>query len=139
MAPGARRSHPPAARASPRRPDPCATSGHGTASPRSSDQEALEGGTAYKDRIVALGLRYGLLTDHTSFIAVDRVVRNPNPALAATVDQPLPLPAGVSELAVGGAELGAEVPGTPEPAFWIALLVTLGIVGVGAARVARQP
>ena len=103
-----------------------------------SDQEALEGGTAQKDRIVALGLRYGLLTNHTSFIAVDRIVRNPNPALAPTVDQSLPLPAGVSELAVG-AQLGAEVPGTPEPAFWIALLVTLGIVALGVARIARRP
>ena len=103
-----------------------------------SDQEALEGGSAQKERIVALGLRYGLLTDHTSFIAVDRVVRHPDPALATTVDQPLPLPAGVSELAVGGAQLGAQVPGTPEPAFWIALLVTLGVVAIGARRVARR-
>jgi Ca-activated chloride channel family protein len=88
-----------------------------------SDQEALEGGNAQKNAITELGLKYSLLTQYTSFIAIDQVVRNPNPALATTVDQPLPLPQGVSNLAVG-----AEVPGTPEPAAWLALLVVLGIV-----------
>ena len=89
-----------------------------------SDQEALEGGNAQKTAITDLGLKYSLLTQYTSFIAVDHVVRNPNPALAPAVNQPLPLPQGVSELAVG-----AEVPSTPEPGAWFALLVVLGIVG----------
>lgn len=66
--------------------------------------------------ITRLGLAHNLLTDYTSFIAVDRVLRNPGGA-AATVEQPLPLPRGVSELAVG------EVPSTPEPPF--ALLAAL--------------
>ncbi|MEO8806616.1 MAG: VIT domain-containing protein [Burkholderiaceae bacterium] len=89
-----------------------------------SDQEALAGGSAQKVAITDLGLKYSLLTQYTSFIAVDHVVRNPNPALAPTVNQPSPLPQGVSELAVG-----AEVPSTPEPGAWFALLVVLGIVG----------
>lgn len=89
-----------------------------------SDQEALEGGSAQKTAITDLGLKYSLLTQYTSFIAIDHVVRNPNPALAPTVNQPSPLPQGVSELAVG-----AEVPSTPEPGAWFALLVVLGIVG----------
>ncbi len=89
-----------------------------------SDQEALEGGSAQKAAITDLGLKYSLLTQYTSFIAVDHVVRNPNPALAPSVNQPSPLPQGVSELAVG-----AEVPSTPEPGAWFALLVVLGIVG----------
>jgi len=88
-----------------------------------TDQEALEGGDKQKPAITELGLRYGLLTQYTSFIAVDQRVRNTNPALTPTVDQPLPLPEGVSNLAVG-----AEVPSTPEPAAWLALLVVLGIV-----------
>jgi Ca-activated chloride channel family protein len=88
-----------------------------------SDQEALEGGTAQKEAITALGLKYSLLTNYTSFVAVDHVVRNPNPALAPTVDQPSPLPQGVSNLAVG-----AVVPSTPEPSAWLALLVVGGIV-----------
>ncbi len=40
-----------------------------------SDQEALEGGNAKREPILALGLKYGLLTQYTSFLAVDKVVR----------------------------------------------------------------
>lgn len=50
--------------------------------------------------ITNLGLKYNLLTKHTSFIAVREVVTNPN-GHANDVDQPLPLPVGVSEMAVG--------------------------------------
>ncbi|HEX6704376.1 MAG TPA: VIT and VWA domain-containing protein [Albitalea sp.] len=88
-----------------------------------SDQEALEGGSSRKAAITELGLAYSLLTNYTSFIAVDQVVRNPNPAQSPTVDQPSPMPQGVSNLAIG-----AEVPSTPEPAAWLALLVVLGVV-----------
>lgn len=98
-----------------------------------SDQEALEGGSAQKSTITDLGLKYSLLTQYTSFIAVDHVVRNPNPALAPTVNQPSPLPQGVSELAVG-----AEVPSTPEPGAWFALLVVLGIVGATVLSMRRR-
>ncbi|MGH9754658.1 MAG: vWA domain-containing protein, partial [Blastocatellia bacterium] len=50
--------------------------------------------------ITALGLKYNLLTQYTSFIAVrERVSNNQGPA--QDVGQPLPLPAGVSDLAVG--------------------------------------
>jgi Ca-activated chloride channel homolog len=89
-----------------------------------SDQEALEGGSARRDAILALGLKHGLLTQYTSFIAVDQIVRTSEPS--ATVDQPSPLPQGVSERAVGGeaaAVLGAEVPSTPEPSAWVAMVV----------------
>ena len=51
-------------------------------------------------QITALGLKYNLLTQYTSFIAVREVVRNPQGA-AEDVAQPLPLPDGVSNLAVG--------------------------------------
>ncbi|MBX3621556.1 MAG: VWA domain-containing protein [Rhizobacter sp.] len=88
-----------------------------------SDQEALEGGSTQKDSITELGLAYHLLTQYTSFIAVDQRVRNPNPALAPTVDQPSPMPDGVSDLAIG-----AEVPSTPEPGAVGALLVVIGVV-----------
>lgn len=88
------------------------------------DEEAIAGGQPHKAAITALGLRHGLLTPYTSFVAVDRVVRNPNPALARSVQQPLPLPEGVSELA-----LGAPVPTTPEPALWGAAAVMLGVLG----------
>ena len=68
-----------------------------------SDEEALTGDEEHRDAIVALGLQYSLLTQHTSFVAVDQVVRVSNPDGTQTVDQPLPLPKGVSNLAVGGA------------------------------------
>ncbi len=51
-------------------------------------------------RIVSLGLTYNLLTKFTSFVAVDEIVRNPD-GQATDVKQPLPLPKGVSNLAVG--------------------------------------
>jgi Ca-activated chloride channel homolog len=50
--------------------------------------------------ITSLGLKYNLLTQYTSFIAVREVVRNAQ-GTADDVDQPLPLPEGVSDLAVG--------------------------------------
>lgn len=50
--------------------------------------------------ITSLGLKYNLLTQYTSFIAVREVVRNTG-GPAQDVDQPLPLPEGVSDLAVG--------------------------------------
>ena len=65
--------------------------------------------------ITDLGLKYNLLTRYTSFIAVRERVVNPN-GNAADVKQPLPLPVGVSDLAVGS-----------EPEFiWIA--VALGMI-----------
>lgn len=50
--------------------------------------------------ITSLGLKYNLLTQYTSFIAVREVVRNAQ-GPAEDVDQPLPLPLGVSDMAVG--------------------------------------
>jgi Ca-activated chloride channel family protein len=69
-----------------------------------------------KHAITALGLKYNLLTDTTSFIAIDKVVRNTT-GQSTSVDQPQPLPEGVSELAL------AAAPATPEPEF--ALLAAL--------------
>lgn len=50
--------------------------------------------------ITSLGLTYGLLTRYTSFVAVQEIIRRKTDG-ADEVDQPLPLPAGVSDLAVG--------------------------------------
>ncbi len=52
------------------------------------------------EEITALGLKYNLLTKYTSFIAVDSIVRNEGGEVE-TVKQPLPLPEGVSDYAVG--------------------------------------
>lgn len=56
---------------------------------------------ANKAEIIDIGLRYSLLTKHTSFIAVIEEIRNPNGS-ALDVDQPLPLPENVSEHAIAG-------------------------------------
>jgi Ca-activated chloride channel family protein len=50
--------------------------------------------------ITALGLKYHLMTAYTSFVAVDKIKRADG--TYETVKQPLPLPEGVSDLAVGG-------------------------------------
>ncbi|MBC7863145.1 MAG: TonB family protein [Bacteroidia bacterium] len=57
-------------------------------------------GNKVKEEIKKLGLEYGLLTDYTSFVAVDDEIRNKT-GKADSVVQPLPLPEGVSNLALG--------------------------------------
>lgn len=58
------------------------------------------------EAIKDLGLKYNLLTKYTSFIAVRELIVNPDGS-APDVNQPLPLPLGVSEFAVGSEpELG---------------------------------
>ena len=99
-----------------------------------SDEEALTGGEGQKAAITRLGLDYSLLTQYTSFIAVDKVVRNPG-GNQATANQPSPLPEGVTDKAVGEpSALGAAVGSTPEPATWAAMLVVLAVVGGAVAR-----
>jgi Ca-activated chloride channel family protein len=83
---------------------------------RLADQGLLERGKneARIKEITALGLKYSLMTAYTSFVAVDQVKRSDGKVV--TVKQPLPLPQGVSDLAVGGgapggmAKLMARVP-----------------------------
>jgi len=51
--------------------------------------------------VTDLGLKYHLMTKYTSFVAVDKLRRSDGSVV--TVKQPLPLPEGVSDLAVGDA------------------------------------
>ncbi|MFH1319605.1 MAG: TonB family protein [Bacteroidota bacterium] len=51
--------------------------------------------------VTNLGLKYNLLTAYTSFVAIDNKVRNKDGEIVS-VKQPLPLPEGVSNYAVGG-------------------------------------
>jgi Ca-activated chloride channel family protein len=76
------------------------------------------------DEITSLGLKYSLLTQYTSFIAVLEVVRNTQES-AEDVDQPLPLPLGVSELAVGG---GTESGNEPELVWLITASIAIGLM-----------
>ncbi len=53
------------------------------------------------EKITGMGLKYNLLTNYTSFVAIDSVVRNKG-GHQNTVKQPLPLPENVNDYAVGG-------------------------------------
>jgi Ca-activated chloride channel family protein len=80
--------------------------------------------------ITSLGLTYGLLTRYTSFVAVHEVVRRATDD-ADDVDQPLPLPEGVSDLAVG-------VTKGPEPELMWVTAVTIALLGALRLLRARQ-
>lgn len=57
------------------------------------------------EEVTQLGLKYNLLTAYTSFIAIDNQVRNKEKQYN-TVKQPLPMPEGVSNNAIGGTTAG---------------------------------
>jgi Ca-activated chloride channel family protein len=58
-------------------------------------------------KVTALGLKYSLMSPYTSFVAVDKIKRADGQWV--TVKQPLPLPAGVSDLALGEMRAGAPL------------------------------
>ena len=64
------------------------------------DYNLLQPSDERVEEITDLGLQYNLLTQYTSFVAIDSEVRNKT-GESTTVNQPLPLPEGVSDLAVG--------------------------------------
>ena len=82
----------------------------------------------HKADVLQLGLKYSLLTSQTSFVAVDQTVRN-TAEPAQDVKQPLPLPKGVSNLAVGKP--------MPEPELLWMLFITFvaGMIGKLRSRV----
>lgn len=85
-------------------------------------------GDGNRAAVVELGLRYGLLTAYTSFIAVHQVVRSDGAAL--DVDQPLPLPSGMDAAALG-MESGDEPP-------LAVLLLAVGLAALALAIVRRR-
>jgi len=54
-----------------------------------------------KKDIIELGLKYDLMSQYTSFIAIDEEFKIDKDGKSVTVKQPLPLPQGVSNYAVG--------------------------------------
>ncbi len=99
-----------------------------------SDYMQVEGTSEMKREITTLGLTYELLTDYTSFVAVDETPR-PQLAAAQTVTQPLPLPQGVANTAMGGGTAGT----TPEPGGILLVLVAGGSLLIGRRRAYRTP
>src|SRR5690606_20601615 len=85
-----------------------------------SDDISVTNDPALVEAVTLLGLRHELLTAYTSFVAVDELVRRTTPTLE-TVTQPLPLPQGVSNHAVGG----GGIPTSPEPG-------AIGLLGITA-------
>lgn len=67
-----------------------------------SDYNMLISDDGRVKEVTNLGLTYNLLTAYTSFVAVDTAIRNKD-GKPTTVNQPLPLPEGVSDYAVGEA------------------------------------
>ncbi len=65
-----------------------------------SDYNSVMQTDKMKEEITDIGLKYNLLTRYTSFVAIDTKVRNQDTTV--TVKQPLPMPEGVSDNAVGG-------------------------------------
>lgn len=77
---------------------------------------------AVRREVTQIGLDHHMITPYTSFIAVLDVVRNPE-GDSMDVDQPLPLPLEVSNLAVGY-RIGSE----PGGAFFMGMLVLAMVV-----------
>jgi Ca-activated chloride channel family protein len=65
------------------------------------DYNNLRSDDARVKEVTDLGLQYNLLTAYTSFIAVEEDVKANENGNIKTVDQPLPLPEGVSNSAIG--------------------------------------
>jgi Ca-activated chloride channel family protein len=84
-------------------------------------------GDANRKAVVALGLKYNLLTKFTSFIAVQQIVRATGGS--TDVDQPLPMPAGVPDTAVG-MEVGAEPP--------LSIVLAMVLIGLGGLTYVRR-
>jgi Ca-activated chloride channel family protein len=87
---------------------------------------------AAKKAVTELGLRYSLLTPFTSFVAVSEVVRNAG-APAQNVEQPLPLPQGVSDSAVGEPVQSAD-----EPELWLLAAFAAALFAFGRFPAQRR-
>ncbi len=77
---------------------------------RLTDYSFGNNNTDTKGEVTSIGLNYSMLTPYTSFIAVIDTIRNTD-GKSTDVNQPLPLPLGVSELAVGGGYTNGSEPG----------------------------
>jgi Ca-activated chloride channel family protein len=96
-----------------------------------SDYGAGAEGPAAIAGVTALGLRYHLLTPYTSFVAVREAVRHQD-GTADGVTQPLALPLGVSDLAVGE----PVTPGSEPELLWVG--AALGLLAAARYLASRR-
>jgi Ca-activated chloride channel family protein len=78
-----------------------------------SDYDQFGQDEGRKTEVTRLGLAYHLLTAYTTFVAIDTQVRNTGGM--TTVTQPLPMPEGVSDAAVGGGYSRTSYPASAPP------------------------
>jgi Ca-activated chloride channel family protein len=89
-----------------------------------ADYAELTGKPEIIEEVTEIGLKYELLTPYTSFVAVDELPRDSADS-AVSVTQPLPLPSGVGNGAIGGS--------VPEPDALI--LIALVLVATTLMRI----
>ena len=85
--------------------------------------------TPIAKQITELGLKYNLMTNYTSFIAIDEVVVNKD-GKQTTVKQPIPMPEGVSDYAVGHDVVELSMARTSMPGTSVNSIVS-AVGGVG--------
>lgn len=101
---------------------------------RLANYELNDDSESVKQEITNIGLTYSMMTQYTSFIAVVETVRNPD-GQSTDVDQPQPLPSGVSNLAVGtGYTIGSE----PCSLIFGFMLLVLALTGILQYRKKRR-
>lgn len=89
-----------------------------------ADYAELTGKAEIIEEVTEIGLKYELLTPYTSFVAVDELPRETADASVPVV-QPMPLPSGVGNGAIGGS--------VPEPDAFI--LIALVLVATTLMRI----
>jgi Ca-activated chloride channel family protein len=97
---------------------------------RLTDYAGGENDVATRSELTQLGLNYNLLTEYTSFVAIHEKIRNTQ-GPGQDVDHPLPLPHGVSNLAVGSRNV-------PEPELGITSIALLLIAALYWSRRRRK-
>jgi Ca-activated chloride channel family protein len=89
-----------------------------------ADYAELTGKPEIIEEVTEIGLKYELLTPYTSFVAVDELPRETADASVPVV-QPMPLPSGVGNGAIGGS--------VPEPDTFI--LIALVLIATSLLRI----
>ena len=104
-----------------------------------SDYAGLNPSESIQKEVCKLGLKYNLLTNYTSFVAIDSVVVN-GQMQSTTIKQALPLPEHVSDMALGMAGGSIQICGTSANLSATAPTVGSGVWNVGKkkAKISRD-